>query len=70
MIECNKDDVANCEFLIFYKYKRTQCQYFSETDHICENNDYPKLFKLLPLREISEFDKISPWTTFSMSATT
>ncbi|CAF4203796.1 unnamed protein product [Rotaria socialis] len=70
IIECEKNYVTNCEFLIFYKYKKTRFQYFIETDHICENNDYPKLFELLPLRKISEFDQISPSTTLSISATT
>ncbi|CAF4858011.1 unnamed protein product [Rotaria sp. Silwood1] len=57
IIECESILEALCKFLIFYKYKNIQLHYFIETDHTCQNNDYPNLFESIPSKRIVGTDQ-------------
>ena len=45
LIECIQVSDSNCKFLIYYTYKNVPYKNFHDNDDICENNDYPNLFK-------------------------
>lgn len=47
MIECEENIKRNCEFLMFYKYMNKNLMSFIQTEHICQRNDYPKLFEFV-----------------------
>jgi len=43
LIECENKSQPNCHFLLYYIYKSNSIK----NDNICQNNDFPDLFKFV-----------------------
>ena len=49
LIRCTHSYENNCHFLIYYTYKNFPYKYVDEDDYICEDDNYPELFKFVYL---------------------
>lgn len=47
IVECESSSKSICKFLIFYLYKKNPSKISKDNNYICQDNNYPDLFKFV-----------------------